>query len=82
MGAIINDGSHIGYGAVIASGALVAPHTKIPERKLVVGVPGKIARDVDPGMESFIWVGTRLYQTLPERYSNTLEKLNIEDCRA
>ncbi|HEY5530497.1 MAG TPA: DapH/DapD/GlmU-related protein [Candidatus Anoxymicrobiaceae bacterium] len=81
MGSIINDGSHIGEGAVIAAGALVAPNTQIPERKLVVGVPGRVARDVDPGMESFIWIGTRLYQTLPERYNDTLEKLDIEDCR-
>ncbi len=81
MGAIVNDAAHIGQGAIIASGALVAPRMEVPPRKMVVGVPGRVVKDVDERMEGFIWMGTRLYQTLPERYGNTLEKVDIEDCR-
>jgi phenylacetic acid degradation protein len=81
MGAIVNDGAHIGEGAVIASGALVAPRTEVPARKMAVGVPARVVKDVDERMEAFIWMGTRLYQTLPERYAGALESVDIEDCR-
>lgn len=81
MGAIINDASHIGANSVIASGALVAPRTNVPPGKLIVGFPARVVRDVDDGMANFTLMGTRLYQTLPKRYSESLKPLDIEDCR-
>lgn len=80
MGAIINDASHIGANCVIASGALVAPRTNIPAHKLVVGVPARVVRDTGEQMETFTWLGTRLYQTLPERYRNSLKQVSFEEC--
>lgn len=81
MGAIVNDASHIGANSVIASGALVAPRTNVPPGKLVVGVPARVVRDAGEQMEMFTWMGTRLYQTLPERYSASLNEVGIEECR-
>jgi carbonic anhydrase/acetyltransferase-like protein (isoleucine patch superfamily) len=81
MGAIINDASHIGANSVIASGALVAPRTQVPGGKLVVGVPARVVRDTGEQMEQFAWLGTRLYQTLPERYAKSLKQVDIEECR-
>jgi len=46
MGAIILSGARIGKGSIIAAGALVREHQEIPERSLVVGIPGKIIREV------------------------------------
>jgi len=46
MGAIVLDGCVIGRGCIIAAGAVVPPNTSIPDGKLVMGVPGKIVRDV------------------------------------
>lgn len=45
MGSIVMDGAEIGDNCVIAAGALVPPGKKIPAGSLVVGAPGKIARE-------------------------------------
>jgi carbonic anhydrase/acetyltransferase-like protein (isoleucine patch superfamily) len=45
MGSIVMDGAEIGDDCVIAAGALVPPGKKIPAGSLVVGSPGKIARE-------------------------------------
>ncbi len=45
MGSIVMDGAEIGDDCVIAAGALVPPGKKIPAGSLVVGAPGKIARE-------------------------------------
>lgn len=81
MGAVINDGAVLEDGSVIASGAVVTPGTRVPRRMLMVGVPARAAREVPDEMAGFNMLGTRLYQTLPARYSDSLEELDIEDCR-
>ena len=45
MGSIVMDGVEIGDDCVIAAGALVPPGKKIPAGSLVVGSPGKVARE-------------------------------------
>lgn len=47
MHATVMDGARVGRGSLIAAGALVKEHEIIPERSLVVGVPGKIVRTLD-----------------------------------
>jgi carbonic anhydrase/acetyltransferase-like protein (isoleucine patch superfamily) len=44
MGAIVLNGAKVGREAFIAAGALVREGQEIPERALVVGVPGKVVR--------------------------------------
>ena len=46
MGAIILNNARIGEGSIIAAGALIPEGTVVPPRSLVVGVPGKVRRDV------------------------------------
>ncbi|MFL6089507.1 MAG: gamma carbonic anhydrase family protein [Aeromicrobium sp.] len=46
MGAILMNRSVIGDECMIAAGALVSEGTVIPPRSLVVGVPGKVAREL------------------------------------
>ena len=45
--ATVLDGAKIGEDSIIGSGALVSPRTEIPAGKLVLGVPGKVVRDVE-----------------------------------
>jgi carbonic anhydrase/acetyltransferase-like protein (isoleucine patch superfamily) len=52
---------------------VITDNRKIPPGKLVVGVPGKIIADVSPEMTRAKVAGTRLYQTLPRRYRETLK---------
>ncbi len=46
MGAIVLNGAVIGEGCIIGAGALVSEGKKIPSRSLVIGLPGKIVRNV------------------------------------
>ncbi|MCE4606506.1 MAG: gamma carbonic anhydrase family protein [Desulfurococcales archaeon] len=46
IGAIVLDGAVVGEESIIAAGALVPPGKMIPRRSLVVGIPGKIIRNV------------------------------------
>ena len=46
MGAILLAGSRIGEGSIIGAGAVVKEGAVIPPRSLVVGLPGRIIRQV------------------------------------
>lgn len=47
MGAILLSGAVIGRGSVVGAGAVVTEGTEIPAGSLVVGVPGRVVREVD-----------------------------------
>ncbi len=44
IGARILSGAHVGAFSLIGAGAIVLENAKIPERSLVLGVPGKVIR--------------------------------------
>lgn len=46
MGATVMDDAVIGAGSLIGAGTLVPPKMQVPPRSLVVGLPGKIVREV------------------------------------
>jgi carbonic anhydrase/acetyltransferase-like protein (isoleucine patch superfamily) len=46
IGAIVLNGAHVGTGSIIAAGALVPEGTDVPPGSVVMGVPGKIRRQV------------------------------------
>lgn len=46
IGAIILNGAKIGKGSVIAAGAVVPEGAEVPPGSLVMGVPGKVKREV------------------------------------
>lgn len=48
IGAIILNGAKIGRGSVIAAGALVPEGMEVPPESVVMGVPGKVRRQVTP----------------------------------
>jgi carbonic anhydrase/acetyltransferase-like protein (isoleucine patch superfamily) len=47
MGAILLNGARIGAGSVVGAGALVKEGMVVPPGSLVVGVPGRVVREVD-----------------------------------
>jgi carbonic anhydrase/acetyltransferase-like protein (isoleucine patch superfamily) len=49
IGCVVLDGAVIGRGSVIGSGAVVPPGTVVPPHSLVMGVPGRVAKDLGPG---------------------------------
>ena len=48
MGAIVLDGAVLGDQCLVAAGTVIAPGTQIPDRSVVMGVPGKVVREVTP----------------------------------
>lgn len=46
MGAIIMNGAEIGEDTIIGAGALITEGSVIPPRSLVIGVPGKVKREL------------------------------------
>lgn len=46
MGALLLSGSEIGAECIIAAGTIVTENRRIPPRSLVMGVPGRVVREV------------------------------------
>ena len=45
MGAILLNGVHVGTGSIVGAGAVCREGMKIPPNSLVLGVPGRVARE-------------------------------------
>ncbi|MGB9866391.1 MAG: gamma carbonic anhydrase family protein [Bacillota bacterium] len=48
MGSVVLDDAQIGEECIIAAGAVVPPGSRIPPRSMVMGVPGKVVRQISP----------------------------------
>jgi carbonic anhydrase/acetyltransferase-like protein (isoleucine patch superfamily) len=82
MGAVVLSRTKIGRECLIAAGCVVPPDLEVPDRMLVVGVPGRIVRPVgEKDLEYMRWL-TGHYVELAERYTveeNVLPKLSDRD---
>src|SRR5688500_18836007 len=68
MGSVVLSRSRIGRECLVAAGAVVPPDLVVPDRMLVVGVPGRVARPVsDKDLQYMQWL-TGHYVELAERY--------------
>lgn len=65
MNAVLMDEVVIGDECIVGALAFVPAKTIIPDRKVVVGNPAKIVKDVDDKMIAWKTEGTKLYQQLP-----------------
>ncbi len=72
MNAVIMDEAEIGDGCIVGALCFVPAKTVIPERKIVVGNPAKVVKDVSDEMLAWKTEGTKLYQKLPEDCRKTL----------
>jgi carbonic anhydrase/acetyltransferase-like protein (isoleucine patch superfamily) len=73
MNAVIMDNAFVGPECIVGALTFVPADMQIPARKVVVGNPGKIVKDVSDEMIAWKTEGTRLYQALPARLHATLE---------
>ncbi len=74
MNSVIMDDVEIGDECVVGALSFVAAETKIPNRKIVVGNPAKIIKDVSDEMIAWKTKGTALYQQLPADCYATLKE--------
>lgn len=75
MAAVVLDGAVIGEHSIIAAGAVVAPGTQIPPGSLVMGVPGRVIRQVSDSDRQKIERGWKNYVG----YSHTYRNANLGD---
>ncbi len=47
MRATILDGAVIGHNSIVGAGAVVTPGTQVPPGSMVLGIPGKVVRELD-----------------------------------
>ena len=66
MNAVIMDNAEISDNCIIGALCFVPADMKIPERKVAVGNPAKIIKDVSDEMIAWKSKGTHLYQQLPK----------------
>ena len=72
MNAVIMDNAVIGAECIVGALTFVPADTQIAARKVVVGSPAKVVRDVTDDMLTWKTEGTRLYQSLPARLQASL----------
>jgi carbonic anhydrase/acetyltransferase-like protein (isoleucine patch superfamily) len=82
MGAVVLSRTRIGRECLIGAGTVVPPGLEVPDRMLVVGVPGRVVRPVgEKDLEYMRWL-TGHYIELAERYTreeNVVPKLSDRD---
>ncbi|WP_421775488.1 transferase hexapeptide repeat family protein [Gracilimonas sp.] len=74
MNAVIMDNVKVGKESIVGALAFVPEGMEIPNRKLVVGNPAKILKDVSDEMAAWKSKGTELYQQLPGELHESLKE--------
>ncbi len=74
MNAVVMDDAVVGAGSIVGALAFVPAGMNIPDRKVAVGNPAKVVKDVSDAMLAWKREGTALYQALPARLHASLER--------
>ncbi|MDZ7807734.1 MAG: gamma carbonic anhydrase family protein [Gracilimonas sp.] len=74
MNAVVMDNVKVGKESIIGAQSFVPEGMDIPNRKLAVGNPAKIVKDVTDEMVLWKTKGTKLYQQLPKELHESLKE--------
>lgn len=74
MNAIVMDNVEVGKECIIGALAFVKEGMIIPDRKVVVGNPAKVVKDVTDEMAEWKTEGTGWYQRLPQQMRDTWQE--------
>lgn len=72
MGAIVLNGARIGRGCLIGAGALIPENRQIPDGSLVMGMPGKVVRDLDEAALAGLLASAAHYRDRMRRFRESL----------
>ena len=70
IGAIVLSGARIGHDCIIGAGSLVTGHSVIPPRSLVLGVPGRVVRQLADEEAQSIRTAAQHYVEYGRRYKH------------
>jgi phenylacetic acid degradation protein len=73
MNAVIMDNAVIGAGCIVGALCFVPADMQVPDRKVVVGNPARIVKEVSDEMLAWKSEGTALYQQLPAALRASLQ---------
>lgn len=68
MGAVVLTDAVVGEGSLVAAGAVVTEGMEVPPGSLVVGVPGKVIREVDDELRERMGLTVAHYRELKEAH--------------
>jgi gamma-carbonic anhydrase len=68
IGAIILNGARIGKGSVVAAGALIPEGMQVPPNSMVMGVPGKVKREITAEERERFQLNCQHYVDLARQY--------------
>jgi carbonic anhydrase/acetyltransferase-like protein (isoleucine patch superfamily) len=74
INAVILNGARIGKRCLIAACAMVPEGMEVPDGAMVVGVPGKIKRILEPDQQVMLEKNAQHYQLNAVRFDNDLEE--------
>ncbi|MDR9415516.1 MAG: transferase hexapeptide repeat family protein [Gracilimonas sp.] len=74
MNAVVMDNVKVGNESIIGAQSFVPEGMEIPDRKIAVGNPAKVVKDVTDEMIQWKTKGTELYQQLPKELHDTLKE--------
>lgn len=76
MNAVVMDGAVVGAGSIVGALTFVPEDFVIPDRKVAVGNPARIVKDVSDEMLAWKTKGTALYQALPAELRGTWKEVD------
>lgn len=75
MGATILNGAVIGKGCLIGAGALIPEGKQIPDGSLVMGMPGKVVRELDAEAQARLLASAAHYRDRMRRFRTGLAEV-------
>lgn len=78
MGAIISSGGELGEDSLLAAGSVLPPGKIVPVRKVAMGNPARVVRDINDYNVVYNQVAIKLYQDLAVRCLEGLKLIEDE----
>lgn len=75
MGAIVLNGARVGNNCLIGAGALIPEGKIIPDNSLVMGMPGKVVRELDAAAIAGLRASADIYVKNARRFAKELREI-------
>ena len=77
MGATILNGAQIGKNCLVGAGALVTEGKSIPDGSMVLGMPGKVVKELDEDTINGLLKSAENYQANAVRFMKSLNVIEV-----